>query len=54
MSPRLRTVAVSVAEMTEEDGLPAWREAAKAPCVGPHLGPVGPPSYLQALSMTGI
>lgn len=36
MSPRLRTVAVSVAEMTEEDGLPAWREAAKAPCVGPH------------------
>jgi hypothetical protein len=36
MSPRLRTVAVGVAEMTEEDGLPAWREAAKAPCVGPH------------------
>ncbi len=36
MSPRLRTVAVSLAEMLEGDGLPAWRELAKAPCVGPH------------------
>ncbi|MGH3234129.1 MAG: IS1096 element passenger TnpR family protein [Streptosporangiaceae bacterium] len=36
MSPRLRTVAVSLAEMLDGDGLPAWRELAKAPCVGPH------------------
>lgn len=36
MSPRLRTLAVSLAEMLEGDGLPAWRELAKAPCVGPH------------------
>jgi hypothetical protein len=36
MSPRLRTVAVSLAGMLGEDGLPAWRELVKEPCTGPH------------------
>jgi len=36
MSPRLRLVAVSLAELVQGAGLPAWRELAKAPCAGPH------------------
>ena len=36
MSPRLRTVAVSLAGMLGEDGLPARRELVKEPCTGPH------------------
>ena len=36
MSPRLRGVAVRVAETLDQDALPAWREMAAAPNVGPH------------------
>ena len=36
LSPLLRGVAVRVAERMGEDALPAWRELAAAPCVGPH------------------
>jgi len=36
MSPLLRSVAVGVVERLGEAALPAWREMATAPCVGPH------------------
>jgi len=36
LSPLLSGVAVRVAERLGEDALPAWRELAAAPCVGPH------------------
>ncbi len=36
LPPLLRGVAVRVAERLGEDALPAWRELAAAPCVGPH------------------
>lgn len=36
MSPRLRGVAVRAAEALDQDALPAWREMAAVPNVGPH------------------
>jgi hypothetical protein len=36
MSPLLRSVAVGVVEALGEAALPAWRDMAAAPCVGPH------------------
>ena len=36
MSPLLRSVAVGVVQRLGEDALPAWRELAAAPRVGPH------------------
>ena len=36
MSPLLRSVAVGVVERLGEAALPAWRDIAATPCVGPH------------------
>jgi hypothetical protein len=36
MSPLLRSVAVGVVDTLGQAALPAWRELAAAPCVGPH------------------
>ncbi|HEY1916145.1 MAG TPA: plasmid pRiA4b ORF-3 family protein [Streptosporangiaceae bacterium] len=36
LSPRLRVVAVELADRLGDDALPAWRELTAAPCIGPH------------------
>jgi hypothetical protein len=36
MTPSARAVAIQIAERIGDAALPAWREMASAPCVGPH------------------